>query len=470
MAGSSSKHLKRKARAISPASDADNTDSLVEEIIAKHPKPDLKRPRFSAKTENRKASLKAARLETNAGLKSKGKGVAGRERSPGNKSAKATSSQKVWSKSSSVHFLLVLFNCQASAGSTMASGKFRVARIVLLPYGLTDTGKLRVTRVPAEDSLPVLREHKLVASATPEGSDLYIESGMSRADIDALLRGLFSRYFDWVASQGEDSEPTYLWRVVSKRMRSLEVAFPGDEPIPYQDLCVAVHNHKNTWVHREWCFVTTKPVPTEVWKLWGTPDEGGPTTSSSRGKARAGRGKWQSPAVDDDVDISSIVYSSDSDSGDLDGGMVAKGVGDSDHDSAIEAETQSQGDTDVSEWEPDDKQPPTRPKSAKLRRALDTINSSFSSIHLGEGPSNLSAAGTSASSTNANTAGSTATNPIAVFGSSSEDLRAASFNVEVEPPFTQSQSGSSRLTRSMTRPPTPVFVTRDDIADDPWAE
>ncbi|TFY60475.1 hypothetical protein EVJ58_g5127 [Rhodofomes roseus] len=402
MASSSSKRHKR--RATSPI----NTESLVDELIAHHPK----RQRYSAKApapKGPKASFKTARLETNAGLKQKGKGVA---KSSGSSKAKAqlpasgsaTAGQKALSSSS----------------AKSVAKPYPIGRVLLLPHGLNNEGEIRINKLSASD-MKMFKRCGLAKSGAPDGGELFIKPNTDWFDVDDLLKSLFPAYYDWLKAEGTYEETTHHWKLVEKTGRRLAVVFLDDmKPLSFVDLCTAVHNRNGSWIERTWCFVTPRPVPTKVWKSWCRPQDVAPNV----------------PVVEDGdeeeakASATSEPESEGSDAGSELGSDAGSELGDDDN-TATES---------ASEW--GDDEPLSQLKSSrKLKRAVDNMESSFSSFTLKEPRASTSAAGSGvASGSTSSAATGTLQGPIEI-SSSDED------------PATQPQ----------------VLITRDVIAGDPWA-
>ncbi|KAH9829410.1 uncharacterized protein C8Q71DRAFT_863337 [Rhodofomes roseus] len=429
MASSSSKRHKR--RATSPI----NTESLVDELIAHHPK----RQRYSAKApapKGPKASFKTARLETNAGLKQKGKGVA---KSSGSSKAKAqlpasgsaTAGQKALSSSS----------------AKSVAKPYPIGRVLLLPHGLNNEGEIRINKLSASD-MKMFKRCGLAKSGAPDGGELFIKPNTDWFDVDDLLKSLFPAYYDWLKAEGTYEETTHHWKLVEKTGRRLAVVFLDDmKPLSFVDLCTAVHNRNGSWIERTWCFVTPRPVPTKVWKSWCRPQDVAPNV----------------PVVEDGdeeeakASATSEPESEGSDAGSELGSDAGSELGDDDN-TATES---------ASEW--GDDEPLSQLKSSrKLKRAVDNMESSFSSFTLKEPRASTSAAGSGvASGSTSSAATGTLQGPIEI-SSSDEDPG----NTLGEPPFTQQSPSpvqATRITRSATATQPQVLITRDVIAGDPWA-
>ncbi|KAH9841335.1 uncharacterized protein C8Q71DRAFT_853739 [Rhodofomes roseus] len=340
MASSSSKRHKRKASP--PPVD---TDKLIDDLINQQPK----RPRYSksAKPSRPKVSLNAARLETNKGLRAKGKEVAkGKAGSSGTK-AKASSPPP------------------AQVSLSANAKPYRVGRVALLPYGLDDSGDIQQA-THSKDIFLTLMDYRLATSLTPDGRYILISPGMDRNDIDALLKQLFPLYFEWAASEGYDSAGSeFLWRVVGKQGRQLRVMFRDESmPIAFPALCNAVHYRTTGWTDRTWCFVSTMHIPKDVWESW----------------AGKGKGKGVDLGYDDSSDESVHLKVEGSEEGDVAAQDEELGTK-SEDDASADGSPASGNDTDVSEWQPE---PLAQKKktSRKLARAVDALDSSFSSFSL----------------------------------------------------------------------------------------
>ncbi|TFY63190.1 hypothetical protein EVJ58_g3401 [Rhodofomes roseus] len=545
---SSSKRNKRKA------SSPIDTASLVDELIEHHPK----RVRYSAKASSTKATLKAARLETNSGLRRKGKQV-------------AKSSQSLRAKPSASSGSA---DRKASGSSGSAKGitlkPYLVGRIMLLPYGLNKKGAIRVTRMrSAGDSINSLKRQGLVASKDLEDEYLAIEPDMDRAAVDDLLKGLFPRYFAWLASIGKDPDSPLHWRVVAKDRQKLEVLEDDTDWPSFPDLCKAVHDRNSGWQERTWCFgmhchseyllydlahascntVSATQIPSAVVKSW---DKGkGKAGASSAEVHKQGIGLVgddeavddESEAVEDEPEAvedesEAVEGEEEADESEEEANESEEEAGEGEEEAGegeeadvisissanTEAATESAHETEGSEWE-DKPLAQTKSKSeyfklsvaclrftdpvgagcpGKLRRALNTIERSFSSINLGKsiepsvsggsgttsGPSLVAAGGSSSSGSGAvAVAGSSSDGSgtvavegslsdgsstlVAVRGSLSDGPGVAAALPEIDftnPPFAQaSGSTAAPVTRSATMSGLPrVLLSKDTIADDPW--
>ncbi|KAH9833235.1 uncharacterized protein C8Q71DRAFT_725880 [Rhodofomes roseus] len=476
---SSSKRNKRKA------SSPIDTASLVDELIEHHPK----RVRYSAKASSTKATLKAARLETNSGLRRKGKQV-------------AKSSQSLRAKPS------------ASSGSADRKKK----------------GAIRVTRMrSAGDSINSLKRQGLVASKDLEDEYLAIEPDMDRAAVDDLLKGLFPRYFAWLASIGKDPDSPLHWRVVAKDRQKLEVLEDDTDWPSFPDLCKAVHDRNSGWQERTWCFVSATQIPSAVVKSW---DKGkGKAGASSAEVRKQGIGLVgddeavddESEAVEDEPEAvedesEAVEGEEEADESEEEANESEEEAGEGEEEAGegeeadvisiyhlasanTEAATESAHETEGSEWE--DKPLAQTKSKRKLRRALNTIERSFSSINLGKsiepsvsggsgttsGPSLVAAGGSSSGGSGAvAVAGSLSdgsgtvavegslsdgSSTVAVRGSLSDGPGVAAALPEIDftnPPFAQaSGSTAAPVTRSATMSGLPrVLLSKDTIADDPW--
>ncbi|KAH9921287.1 uncharacterized protein B0H18DRAFT_1121439 [Fomitopsis serialis] len=424
------KHGKRKARAVSP--DEDNTEDLVEELIARATKPEHKRL---------KSSLSAARRETNAGLKSKqkgkGKGVA-------HKVTKAVVQAAGPSGSES----------RKTSSSLLKHAPLEVGCILLLPHGLKDNGDIRTSSAYTTSQLEMYKRCGLAVTETPGDDRILISPDITRDDINDLLKACFPLYFDWLAAQGVDIGSSYHWRIVARDRRRVIIPYFNDNrPMDFVGICRAVHGKTSRWQDRTWCFVSSISIPKSVWQSWGT-------TQSAVDVPQ--RRDWT------DTQLANYAPSSDSDSDEQVGSKPDVG-------SSSDAEAESGDETDVSEWAAPAHKSKT---SRKLGKVVATLGSSLASIQLGT-PEPEPGTGNSVAGSSSNATGPASTselgsaaNPI-VFSSSVEDLGEVSLEASPErPPFTQpfsSQAGSSRETRASVWIPPPVTMSRGEVADDPWA-
>ncbi|KAH9914808.1 uncharacterized protein B0H18DRAFT_959628 [Fomitopsis serialis] len=204
------KHGKRKARAVSP--DEDNTEDLVEELIARASKPEHKRL---------KSSLSAARRETNAGLKSKQKG-----------------------KGKGVAHKVTKAAVQAAGPSGSESRK--------------DNGDIQTSSAYTTSQLEMYKRCGLAVTETPGDDRILISPDITRDDINDLLKACFPLYFDWLAAQGVDIGSSYHWRIVARDRRRVIIPYFNDNrPMDFVGICRAVH-------------VSSISIPKSVWQSWGT--------------------------------------------------------------------------------------------------------------------------------------------------------------------------------------------------------